>query len=66
MTVAAGPIPGVAGTLPATGQEVFGGVYVQDYVTVFLDLLFISIALLTILFAPDKEVPSAGAAKGQR
>ena len=57
VTVAAGPIPGVAGTLPATGQEVFGGVYVQDYVTVFLDLLFISIALLTILFAPDYLEP---------
>jgi len=36
---------------PGTG--VFGGVYVRDALTYFLDLLFLVIALLTVLFAPD-------------
>src|SRR4029077_16170856 len=35
---------------PATA---FGGAYRQDALTTFLDLLFVSIAALTILFAPD-------------
>lgn len=56
VTIAAGPIPG-GGALPASGQSVFGGVYVRDQLTCFLDLLFISIALLTILFAPDYLEP---------
>ncbi len=33
--------------------EVFGGAYVRDNLTVLLDLLMLSIALLTILFGPD-------------
>ena len=49
----AGPLPGPVGALPAEGQQVFGGVYVRDQLTGFLDLLFMAIALLTILFAPD-------------
>ena len=46
---ASGPV----GVLPPDGQKVFGGVYVRDGLTAFLDLLFMSIALLTMLFAPD-------------
>ena len=34
-------------------NELFGGVYVRDSLTCFLDLLLLSIALLTILFGPD-------------
>jgi NADH-quinone oxidoreductase subunit N len=56
VTIAAGPLPW-GGQLPAGGQEVFGGVYVRDELTAFLDLVFLSIALLTILFAPDYLVP---------
>ena len=39
-----------------TGQstfEAFGGAYVVDPLTTFLDMLFISIVALTIAFAPD-------------
>jgi NADH-quinone oxidoreductase subunit N len=35
----------------------FGGVYRLDALTTFLDLLFISIVALTIVFAPDYLVP---------
>jgi len=52
LTVVAGPL-GPVGLLPAAGQQVFHGVYVRDQLTVFLDLTFLSIALLTLLFAPD-------------
>jgi NADH-quinone oxidoreductase subunit N len=34
-------------------QEAFAGAYVRDSLTAFLDLLMLSIALLTILFGPD-------------
>ena len=57
VTVAAGPIAGLNSPLPLTGQPVFGGAYIQDQLTVFLDLLFMAIALLTILFAPDYLEP---------
>jgi len=43
-----------------TGQEsatAFGGAYVVDPLTTFLDLLFVSIVALTILFAPDYLEP---------
>lgn len=58
VTVWAGPIGGLGsvpaiGQLPAGGTSVFGGVYVRDEMTSFLDLLFLGITLLTILFAPD-------------
>jgi len=57
-TVWAGPIGGLGevpaiGQLPAGGASAFGGVYVRDEMTAFLDLLFLGITLLTILFAPD-------------
>jgi len=44
----------------ATGQTpatAFGGAYKVDDLTTFLDLLFVSIAALTILFAPDYLEP---------
>ena len=34
-------------------QQAFGGAYVLDQLTVLLDLLFLSIAVLTLLYAPD-------------
>ncbi|HET7676315.1 MAG TPA: NADH-quinone oxidoreductase subunit N, partial [Candidatus Limnocylindrales bacterium] len=34
-------------------REAFGGAYVRDALTSFLDLLFLAVALLTILFAPE-------------
>jgi NADH-quinone oxidoreductase subunit N len=51
LTVAIGPLPGIG--LLAGSQEVFGGAYVRDSLTSFLDLLMIAIALLTILYGPD-------------
>jgi NADH-quinone oxidoreductase subunit N len=49
--VGLGPLPGI-GLLPGA-QEVFGGAYVRDSLTTFLDLLMMAIALLTILYGPD-------------
>ena len=40
----------VASRAPETA---FGGVYILDQLTVLLDLLFLAIAVLTLLFAPD-------------
>ncbi len=40
----------VASRAPETA---FGGTYILDQLTVLLDLLFLSIAVLTLLFAPD-------------
>src|SRR5512146_3141723 len=40
-----------------TEQLAFGGAYKVDALTTFLDLLFISIAALTLVFAPDYLVP---------
>ncbi|MFN8520384.1 MAG: NADH-quinone oxidoreductase subunit N [Chloroflexota bacterium] len=57
VTVYAGPIVGLGGQLPPEGQAVLGGAYVTDQLTVFLNLLFIAIAALTILFAPDYLEP---------
>jgi NADH-quinone oxidoreductase subunit N len=34
-------------------QQAFGGAYVLDELTVLLDVLFLSIAVLTLLYAPD-------------
>lgn len=53
VTVYAGPIAGIDGQLPPEGQMVLGGVYVRDQLTTFLDLLFLVVAGLTILYAPD-------------
>ena len=38
---------------PTVGQQVFGGAYVRDGLTSFLDELFLAIALLTVVFARD-------------
>ena len=56
VTLTLGPLPGL-GTLPAEGQPIFEGLYVRDMATALLDLLLLSIGLLTILFAPDYLVP---------
>src|SRR3954469_12749070 len=45
----------IAGTMEAT--TAFGGAYKLDALTTFLDLLFISIVAMTIVFAPDCLVP---------
>jgi NADH-quinone oxidoreductase subunit N len=46
----------VAALVVITGQrpgEAFGGAYVVDDLTTYLDLLFVSIVALTVAFAPD-------------
>jgi NADH-quinone oxidoreductase subunit N len=40
-----------------TSAEAFGGAYTVDALTTYLDLLFVTIAALTILFAPDYLAP---------
>ena len=55
LTAVIGPLPGI-GLLPGA-TEVFDGVYVRDGLTALLDLLLMSIALLTILFGPDYLYP---------
>jgi NADH-quinone oxidoreductase subunit N len=57
VTVIVGPIPGGIGILPPEGVAVAGGAYVQDMLTAFLDVLVVSIGLLTIMFAPDYLAP---------
>jgi len=52
VTVVVGPLPNHIGLLTGS-NELFGGVYVRDALTCFLDLLLLSIALLTLLFGPD-------------
>jgi NADH-quinone oxidoreductase subunit N len=52
VTVVVGPLPAGIGLLHGS-NEVFGGVYVRDPLTCFLDLLMLAIALLTLLFGPD-------------
>src|SRR3954447_9443170 len=52
LTVVIGPLANGIGLLSGA-NELFGGVYVRDSLTCFLDLLLLSIALLTILFGPD-------------
>jgi len=50
----------IAGLTVVTGQTdatAFGGSYRVDALTTFLDLLFIAIVALTILFAPDYLAP---------
>jgi len=51
LTVVVGPFPGIG--LLSEPVEVFAGAYVRDSLTSLLDLLMMSIALLTILFGPD-------------
>ncbi len=52
-----GPLPGGVGLLPADGLPLVGGVYVRDQLTMFLDLLFVGIAILCVLFAVDYLKP---------
>jgi NADH-quinone oxidoreductase subunit N len=55
-TVVIGPLRVAQGAgigLLVGPQEVFSGAYVRDSLTTFLDLLMMSIALLTILFGPE-------------
>ena len=47
LTVSTGPVPSTA----------FGGAYTVDALTTFLDVLFIAIVALTIVFAPDYLKP---------
>jgi len=42
-----------AAIAPQAPRTAFGGSYIFDQLTVLLDLLFLSIAVLTLLFAPD-------------
>jgi NADH-quinone oxidoreductase subunit N len=44
----------LTGTTTATA---FGGAYTVDPLTTFLDLLFIAIVVLTVMFAPDYLIP---------
>ncbi len=55
VTVIVGPLSfsGVHIGVLQSPVEVFGGAYVRDSMTVLLDLLMLSIALLTVLFGPD-------------
>src|SRR3972149_435415 len=55
LTVVIGPLDfggGHVGLL-TSAQEVFAGAYVRDSLTVLIDLVMMSICLLTILFGPD-------------
>src|SRR5690349_9032059 len=51
LVVVVGPLAGIG--LLTGPQEVFGGAYVADSLTVLLDLTLMSIGLLTLLFGPD-------------
>ena len=44
-------------TTGATAADAFDGAYTVDALTTFLDLLFVSIIALTIIYAPDYLVP---------
>jgi NADH-quinone oxidoreductase subunit N len=60
LVVALGGLGIVAALIVTTGRTpatAFGGTYVVDPLTTFLDLLFVSIVALTILFAPDYLEP---------
>jgi NADH-quinone oxidoreductase subunit N len=45
----------IVGAMPAT--TAYGGAYTLDALTTFLDLLFISIIAMTVVFAPDYLTP---------
>ena len=51
LTVLIGPLPNIG--LLTGPVEVFGGAYVRDTMTATLDLLFLSIGLLSVLVGPD-------------
>src|SRR5215212_6204763 len=54
LTIAAGAF---IGDDPSARALAFGGAYVVDALTTFLDLLFVSIVAFTIVFAPDYLEP---------
>ena len=57
-TVGAVVVMGITAVIaPQAPQQAFGGAYVLDQLTILLDLLFLSIAVLTLLFAPDYMLP---------
>ncbi len=51
LTVVIGPLPNIG--ILTEPVEVFGGAYVRDTMTATLDLLFLAIGLLSVLFGPD-------------
>ncbi len=55
--IALGITAAVILTVGATPATAFGGSYTVDALTTFLDILFVSIVVLTILFAPDYLLP---------
>jgi NADH-quinone oxidoreductase subunit N len=56
-TVVIGPLPGDLGALAAGGSVGDPALYTRDLLTVLLDVVLISIGLLTLLFAPDYLTP---------
>ena len=58
-SVSSASFTGGTGTVSVGGTEAtaFGGSYTVDALTTFLDILFISIIALTIVFAPDYLLP---------
>jgi NADH-quinone oxidoreductase subunit N len=56
-TLAVGPLPWDMGYFSAPGSIGDPALYTRDLLTSLLDLAFISIGLLTLLFAPDYLVP---------
>ncbi len=57
LTAAATVATGTSIPENAISVTAFGGAYTVDALTSFLDILFISIAVLTIMFGPDYLVP---------
>jgi NADH-quinone oxidoreductase subunit N len=57
LTLLIGPLPGGVGLLEQTGVIGDPAMYTRDLMTVLLDVTLISIALLTLLFAPDYLTP---------
>ncbi len=58
--VSVGGLAALAALVAATGAvpaSAFGGAYSVDALTTYLDLLFVAIAALTIVFAPDYLAP---------
>jgi NADH-quinone oxidoreductase subunit N len=56
-TLLVGPLPGDLGALPDGGTIGDPVLYSRDLLTALLDVVLISIGLLTLLFAPDYLVP---------
>jgi len=56
-TLLIGPLPGGLGQLAEGGSIGDPALYTRDLLTALLDAVLISIALLTLLFAPDYLAP---------